>query len=202
MFATFAVAASISITMSRALTAVVTSLGRIGLALLRCWLRHWGGRLAGSSLFSRATLDDFVQLTAIQPDASAFRAIVDLDTLALAHDKVDFAGGAKEPVAYVVWVCIGAIRHFGLLKLHVESVLSANLVSPHGPAPRTLREANAGVVASDEPEARKLGHWSEVGRGTKDQRENSGSVGRQGSRGRSTRGCGGNFGPPGRMKCR
>jgi hypothetical protein len=41
-------------------------------------------------------LDELVELTAIQPDAAAFRAIVDLHVLALGHHQIDLAGGTQQ----------------------------------------------------------------------------------------------------------
>ena len=49
------------------------------------------------------TLDDFVQFAPIKPHASAFRAIVDLDALTLAHNEIAPAKRAKEPVASLAW---------------------------------------------------------------------------------------------------
>src|SRR5215831_18875858 len=49
-----------------------------------------------------AALDDLVELAAVEPHAPAFRAVVDLDALALAHDEIDPAGGAEEPCPLVV----------------------------------------------------------------------------------------------------
>ena len=42
----------------------------------------------------RVALDDLVQLAAVQPDAAAFRAVVDLDPLAVAHHQVHPAARA------------------------------------------------------------------------------------------------------------
>ncbi|OQM75653.1 hypothetical protein BFN67_16890 [Pseudaminobacter manganicus] len=49
------------------------------------------------------TLDDFVQFAPIKPHASAFRAIVNLDALALAHNEIGPAKRAKEPVTSLAW---------------------------------------------------------------------------------------------------
>jgi hypothetical protein len=38
----------------------------------------------------RGTFDDLVQFVSIQPDAPAFRKVVNLDPLAIRHDKIDF----------------------------------------------------------------------------------------------------------------
>jgi len=76
-------------------TSLVVVLGRIGLAL-RVRLRCIGLGLRTADLFARVALDDLIELTAIQPDASAFWAVVYLNALSLAHDQIDPAGGAKK----------------------------------------------------------------------------------------------------------
>lgn len=60
---------------------------RIVVGVFRCqWMR--GGRLAVR------TLDNFVQLTSIEPDSAAFRTAVDFDTLLFIKNKVfSFANG-------------------------------------------------------------------------------------------------------------
>jgi len=72
------------------------------------------------SLFACAALDDFVQLTAIQPDAPTLGTIVDLDALALAHDQIDFAGGAKKPMTFVISCGICDVYHFSLLSFEAK----------------------------------------------------------------------------------
>src|SRR5262245_46121169 len=63
---------------------------RLGLCLR---LRRGGALLR----FVRSTLfDDLVEFAAVEPDAAAFWAIVDLDVLALGHHQVDLAGGAQK----------------------------------------------------------------------------------------------------------
>ncbi|SDX31739.1 hypothetical protein SAMN05443573_12154 [Celeribacter indicus] len=47
----------------------------------------------GCGHFDRAALDDLVQLTPVQPDAAALRAIVDLYALAVRHYQIDPAMG-------------------------------------------------------------------------------------------------------------
>ena len=42
-------------------------------------------------------VDDLVELAAVEPDAAAFRTIVDFDRLALTHHQIDLAGGAQHP---------------------------------------------------------------------------------------------------------
>jgi hypothetical protein len=61
---------------------------------LRC--RHLG---------SHAAFDDLVQLATIKPNAAALRAIVDLDALAVTHDKRDLANRAWHSNG---WVHIGS----------------------------------------------------------------------------------------------
>nr|WP_231971795.1 hypothetical protein [Sulfurifustis variabilis] len=51
--------------------------------------RRRGGRCRGGGRFRRP-IDQFVELAAIQPDPTAFRAIVDLDALSLGHQKIRF----------------------------------------------------------------------------------------------------------------
>src|SRR5688572_17542303 len=55
---------------------------------LRCLRR-------GIGEITRGTLKYLVELAAIQPDAPALGAIVDLDSLALAHGQRHAAGGTK-----------------------------------------------------------------------------------------------------------
>src|SRR5690242_3535532 len=63
-----------------------------GLRLMLRLLR--GGALL--HFLCRAFLDDLVELAAIEPDAAAFRAIVDLDVFTLGHDQVDLADRAQQ----------------------------------------------------------------------------------------------------------
>ncbi|ALV26129.1 hypothetical protein APZ00_02785 [Pannonibacter phragmitetus] len=48
-------------------------------------------------LFRSASFDYLVEFAAIQPHAATFRAVVDFDTLTLAHNEVDPAMWAKSP---------------------------------------------------------------------------------------------------------
>ena len=52
-----------------------------------------GFLLCGSGL-DPVLLDDLVELASVKPHAAAFRTIVDLDTLTLAHHQIDLARGA------------------------------------------------------------------------------------------------------------
>ena len=57
---------------------------------LRQWLRRW--------LSSEAALDQLVQFATIESDAATFRAVVDLDSLTLAHQEIGVgADGAFHP---------------------------------------------------------------------------------------------------------
>src|SRR5215475_4004030 len=59
-------------------------------------------RRGGLRLGRLAALDDLVELATVEPYAPAFRAVVDLDALALAHDEIDPAGGAEKSRPLVV----------------------------------------------------------------------------------------------------
>ena len=96
---------------------IVPILGRIGLRLSRGGLRCIGLRRRGLRLGARAALDDLVKLAAIQPNAPAFRTIVDLDALAFAHDEIDSAGRTKEPMTFPLRTCISEVHHLRLLVL-------------------------------------------------------------------------------------
>ena len=50
------------------------------------------------AVIAGAALDDLVELAAIEPDPTALRAIVDLDALPLAHDEIDAARRAQQPL--------------------------------------------------------------------------------------------------------
>ncbi|OOL33909.1 hypothetical protein BOO94_31315 [Pseudomonas sp. FSL W5-0299] len=95
------------------MTVIVVALGRTRLPLLRCGLRCVGLGLSGASV--GAALDDLVELASIQPNATAFRTIVDLDALALAHDQIDPAGRTKQPMSLALRTCICDIYHLHLL---------------------------------------------------------------------------------------
>src|SRR5215217_5462618 len=69
----------------RFVLAVVRIMAAIGIAMMRLRRRRWGRRCSGR--FGAAPLDDLVELAAIEPDAAAGRAIIDLDILALAHHQ-------------------------------------------------------------------------------------------------------------------
>ena len=56
--------------------------------------------------------DNFVEFTSIKPDASAFRAIVDFDALALAHDEIYRAKRAKKSMAFLGRAGGGSFWHF------------------------------------------------------------------------------------------
>jgi hypothetical protein len=49
-----------------------------------------------------ALFDDLVELTAVEPHAAAFRAIVDLDVLSLGHDQIDLAAGHSSPTDWLM----------------------------------------------------------------------------------------------------
>jgi hypothetical protein len=68
--------------------------------------------LRTADLFARVALDDLIELTAIQPDASAFWAVVYLNALSLAHDQIDPAGGAKKAMTLGVSSGICSVCHF------------------------------------------------------------------------------------------
>lgn len=61
------------------------------------------------AVVSGAALDDLVEFAAIEPDPATLRAIVDLDALALAHDEIDAARRAQQPLR------ARAIYHDGFL---------------------------------------------------------------------------------------
>lgn len=70
--------------------------------------RRWSSALiraglcpARTGLVCQGSFDDFVEFAAVQPDTTAFRAIVDLDTLTFTHKKVHAAERAKESDASV-----------------------------------------------------------------------------------------------------
>lgn len=92
---TVTMTAAVMAAMPGPLIAVKIALGGRGLRRSRRRLHR------GSSLFARASLDDFVKLATVQPDTPAFGTIVDLDTLSLTHDKIDPAGRTKKPMALV-----------------------------------------------------------------------------------------------------
>ena len=50
------------------------------------------------AVIAGAALDDLVEFAAIEPDPTALRAIVDLDALPLAHDEIDAARRAQQPL--------------------------------------------------------------------------------------------------------
>ena len=50
------------------------------------------------AVITGAALDDLVEFAAIEPDAATLRAIVDLDALPFAHDEIDAASRAKQPL--------------------------------------------------------------------------------------------------------
>ena len=50
------------------------------------------------AVIAGAALDDLVEFAAIKPDPTALRAIVDLDALPLAHDEIDAARRAQQPL--------------------------------------------------------------------------------------------------------
>jgi hypothetical protein len=87
-----------------AMSAVVTILRWIRLA------RRWLSR-ARSDFFANALFDDLVEFSAIQPYAPALGTIVDLYALAVAHDEVDPAGGAKKTVACVFRGAVCDVLH-------------------------------------------------------------------------------------------
>src|SRR5688572_16367787 len=104
-FAAIAVAAALSALAIFPAFAILAALAIASVAgmLLWVWLRmglglrlRRSGMLLLLSLLGGAFLDDLVELAAVEPAAAAFRAIVDLDILALGHYQVDFAGGAQE----------------------------------------------------------------------------------------------------------
>ncbi|KAI1692891.1 hypothetical protein DdX_20960 [Ditylenchus destructor] len=64
---------------------------RRGRRSLRCLGR---GRSCGVSA-NAAALDDLVELAAVEPDAPALRAVVDLDPLPIAHVQAHLAYGAQ-----------------------------------------------------------------------------------------------------------
>jgi hypothetical protein len=73
-----------------AVEAVLAGLVRRAGLVLRLLLGRWRARLG-----RRAPLDDLVELAAIEPDAAAGRAIVDLDAMALGHDERTLIDRAK-----------------------------------------------------------------------------------------------------------
>ena len=74
--------------------AVVVAGLRVG-RLRRVGLGLWRGRGGARSGVGGAALDDLVELAAVEPDAAALRAIVDLDALPVAHRQPDLADGAE-----------------------------------------------------------------------------------------------------------
>ncbi len=76
---------------------------------------HVGQRLrrgCGAAVMGGATLDDLVQFPPVEPDAAALRAIVDLDTLTVAHHERDLAdrtghsnGGVRHKISDMVIRC-------------------------------------------------------------------------------------------------
>ena len=58
--------------------------------------RGRGRRARGGGARCFAALDDLVEFAAVEPDAAALRALVDLDALAFAHYQRDAAGRAEK----------------------------------------------------------------------------------------------------------
>lgn len=50
------------------------------------------------AVIAGAALDNLVEFAAIEPDPTALRAVVDLDALPLAHDEIDAARRAQQPL--------------------------------------------------------------------------------------------------------
>ncbi len=71
--------------------------GRIGLRVLILPT----SRLAETLVLDRTALDNLVEFTTIKPHAAAFRALVNFDALALAHDEVDLADGTRQSIGLV-----------------------------------------------------------------------------------------------------
>jgi hypothetical protein len=66
----------------------------IRVTLWKEWGRlNMGGRLRGR----HRLLDDLVELAAIQPNASTLRAVIDLNSVALAHHEIHSARRAEQP---------------------------------------------------------------------------------------------------------
>src|SRR3546814_18637941 len=65
------------------------------------------------AVVSDAALDDLVEFAAIEPDPTTLRAIVDLDALPLAHDEIDAACRAQQPLGRP------AIYHDGFLLTNI-----------------------------------------------------------------------------------
>lgn len=114
MPATATMSASMS-AISRSTATIIVALRRRGLPLLRCRLRWRGLHLCNSPIVARASLDDLVEFAAIEPDATAFGAIIDLDSLSFAHNRIHPASRAKVAVTFVASSSsTGGINHFSL----------------------------------------------------------------------------------------
>src|SRR3546814_17001684 len=72
-------------------------------------ISDWSSDVCSSDLLADAALDDLVEFAAIEPDPTTLRAIVDLDALPLAHDEIDAACRAQQPLGRT------AIYHDGFL---------------------------------------------------------------------------------------
>lgn len=67
--------------------------------------------VAGDGGGRPSPLDDLVQLAPIQPDASAFRAIVDLDPAPVGHDKgFSIDGAAHRHLLRLCFLQMGSVR--------------------------------------------------------------------------------------------
>lgn len=98
-----------------ATTAAVTAMATVSSAVviprvivrfLSGWIRLRvsilpAGRLAQAFLLCPAALDNLVELATIEPNATAFGAIVNFDALALAHDEIDLANRARQSTGLV-----------------------------------------------------------------------------------------------------
>ena len=51
-----------------------------------------------SAVLRVAALDNLVEFTPVQPNASTLGAVVDFNALPFAHDEIDFADGARKPL--------------------------------------------------------------------------------------------------------
>ena len=138
MPATATMSASMS-AISRPMATVIVALRRIGLPLLRCRLRWRGLRLRSSPIVARATFDDLVEFAAIQPDSTAFGAIINLDALPFAHNQIHPASRAKVAVTFVACSSTGGVNHFSLpVQSKATTVLNGHVMNIGSLATRGL----------------------------------------------------------------